>query len=210
MARFVAVLDTSGKRDLTADLASAEQTMIAGGSRETGHRWVRPGFALLLLAHGEGDASWSENDGRLRFASGFGWAEPRSDFLDACAAALRAPERHSLPVRAREPGGSCLFAAWDPEAEDLVLATEPNGYQPVYYWTARGTTVIASEPKAIWSLAPEPLEVDADKVPELRNTRIICRSGDPTDLYDLAIVNPQSSRSIVVISLMLTSQQDEF
>ncbi|MBS1180226.1 MAG: hypothetical protein H6Q99_106 [Proteobacteria bacterium] len=40
----------------------------------------------------------------------------------------------------------------------------------------------------------------AAKVPDSRNTRIICRSGDPTDLYDLAIVNPQTSRSVVVLS----------
>jgi voltage-gated potassium channel Kch len=40
----------------------------------------------------------------------------------------------------------------------------------------------------------------AAKVPTLRNTKVICRSGDPTDLYDLAIVNPQSSRSIIVLS----------
>ena len=40
----------------------------------------------------------------------------------------------------------------------------------------------------------------AAKVPALRNTRMICRSGDPTDLYDLAIVNPQTSRSIIVLS----------
>ena len=40
----------------------------------------------------------------------------------------------------------------------------------------------------------------ATKVPELRNTRVICRSGDPTDLYDLAIVNPQSSRSVIILS----------
>jgi ion channel POLLUX/CASTOR len=38
------------------------------------------------------------------------------------------------------------------------------------------------------------------KVPDLRNTKVICRSGDPTDLYDLAIVNPNASRSIVVLS----------
>ena len=31
----------------------------------------------------------------------------------------------------------------------------------------------------------------ADKVGDLKNTRIICRSGDPTDLYDLSIVNPR-------------------
>jgi voltage-gated potassium channel Kch len=40
----------------------------------------------------------------------------------------------------------------------------------------------------------------ADKIADLRNTRIICRSGDPTDLYDVNIVNPQASRSIIVLS----------
>lgn len=40
----------------------------------------------------------------------------------------------------------------------------------------------------------------ADKIADLKNTRVICRSGDPTDLYDVNIVNPQASRSIVVLS----------
>ncbi|MBW9062418.1 hypothetical protein JNB71_03720 [Rhizobium herbae] len=40
----------------------------------------------------------------------------------------------------------------------------------------------------------------AAKVIDLKNTRIICRSGDPTDLYDLSIVNPQTSRSVIVLS----------
>lgn len=40
----------------------------------------------------------------------------------------------------------------------------------------------------------------AAKVSDLGNTRIICRHGDPTDLYDLAIVNPNASRSIVILS----------
>ena len=40
----------------------------------------------------------------------------------------------------------------------------------------------------------------ADKIPDLGNTRIICRSGDPTDLHDINIVNPQASRAIVVLS----------
>ena len=39
-----------------------------------------------------------------------------------------------------------------------------------------------------------------DKVSDLKNTRIICRSGDPTDLFDLSIVNPQACRSIIVVS----------
>ncbi|GLR20535.1 lipoprotein [Ciceribacter naphthalenivorans] len=40
----------------------------------------------------------------------------------------------------------------------------------------------------------------ATKVGDLKNTKVVCRNGDPTDLYDLAIVNPQDSRSIIVLS----------
>ena len=40
----------------------------------------------------------------------------------------------------------------------------------------------------------------AAKVANLGNTRIICRHGDPTDLYDLALVSPQTARSIIVLS----------
>ncbi len=40
----------------------------------------------------------------------------------------------------------------------------------------------------------------AAKVGDLKNTRIICRSGDPTDLYDLGILSPQTSRSVIVLS----------
>jgi len=40
----------------------------------------------------------------------------------------------------------------------------------------------------------------AQKVPNLRNTRVICRSGDPTDLGDLGITSPQTSRSMIVVS----------
>lgn len=40
----------------------------------------------------------------------------------------------------------------------------------------------------------------AAKVAELGNTRIICRRGDPTDLYDLSLVTPQAARSIVILS----------
>jgi voltage-gated potassium channel Kch len=40
----------------------------------------------------------------------------------------------------------------------------------------------------------------AQKARKLGKTRVIVRSGDPTDLYDLSIVNPQSSRSVIVLS----------
>lgn len=38
------------------------------------------------------------------------------------------------------------------------------------------------------------------KVLDLRGTRVVCRSGSPTDLDDLAIVRPTKARSVVVLS----------
>lgn len=38
------------------------------------------------------------------------------------------------------------------------------------------------------------------KVPDLRGTRVVCRSGSPTDLDDLAIASPAAARSVVVLS----------
>ncbi len=39
-----------------------------------------------------------------------------------------------------------------------------------------------------------------DKVPHLGKTRVICRTGNPIDLDDLEIVNPQGAKSIIVLS----------
>jgi voltage-gated potassium channel Kch len=67
--------------------------------------------------------------------------------------------------------------------------------------------VIANEsrkrPRIVVMAARDKVEMEeeiAAKVPNLRNTKVICRSGDPTDLYDLSIVNPNASRSIVILS----------
>ena len=38
-----------------------------------------------------------------------------------------------------------------------------------------------------------------DKVSDLKNTRIICRGGNPIDLHDLQIANPENSRSIIIL-----------
>jgi voltage-gated potassium channel Kch len=38
------------------------------------------------------------------------------------------------------------------------------------------------------------------KVPDLGKTRVVCRTGSPLDLDDLEVVNPQGSRSIIVLS----------
>jgi hypothetical protein len=45
-----------------------------------------------------------------------------------------------------------------------------------------------------------------NKISDLKNTKIICRSGVPYDFSDLEIVNPQQSKSI----LILTPDEDEF
>lgn len=37
------------------------------------------------------------------------------------------------------------------------------------------------------------------RLPDTKTTKIVCRSGNPLDLDDLAVVNPQGSRSIIVL-----------
>lgn len=39
-----------------------------------------------------------------------------------------------------------------------------------------------------------------DKISSLKNTKVICRSGKPNDLYDLEIANPRASKSIIILS----------
>jgi voltage-gated potassium channel Kch len=67
--------------------------------------------------------------------------------------------------------------------------------------------VIANEsrkrPRIVIMADRDKVEMEDDiaaKIANLKNTRVICRSGDPTDLYDLAIVNPNASRSIIILS----------
>jgi hypothetical protein len=38
-----------------------------------------------------------------------------------------------------------------------------------------------------------------ERIPETKNTRIICRSGSPIDMTDLEIVSPHTARSIIVL-----------
>ena len=38
------------------------------------------------------------------------------------------------------------------------------------------------------------------KIPDLKNTRIICRTGNPIDSDDLKIVNPDNSRSVLILA----------
>ncbi|MEP6788810.1 MAG: hypothetical protein ABJB40_10295 [Acidobacteriota bacterium] len=70
-----------------------------------------------------------------------------------------------------------------------------------------GQLVIANEsrwrPRIVIMADRDKAEMEdeiAAKVPNHRNSRIICRSGDPTDLDDIGIVNPQSCRSVIILS----------
>lgn len=59
------------------------------------------------------------------------------------------------------------------------------------------------KPRIVIMASKDKVEMEdeiATKVADLKNTKIICRSGVPTDLYDLSIVNPQTSRSVIVLS----------
>jgi voltage-gated potassium channel Kch len=38
------------------------------------------------------------------------------------------------------------------------------------------------------------------KIPDLRNTKVICRSGNPNDLVDLNIANPHQAKSIIILA----------
>ncbi|MEQ8417852.1 MAG: hypothetical protein RIB71_25445 [Imperialibacter sp.] len=38
-----------------------------------------------------------------------------------------------------------------------------------------------------------------DKIPDHKNTKIVCRTGDPIDLHDLDIGNPAGSKSIIIL-----------
>ena len=39
-----------------------------------------------------------------------------------------------------------------------------------------------------------------EKLPDLKNTKVICRSGSPNDMVDLSISNPQASKSIIILA----------
>ncbi|MES2987250.1 MAG: hypothetical protein V4808_05045, partial [Pseudomonadota bacterium] len=95
------------------------------------------------------------------------------------------------------------------KGRSLVLETD---HTIIYNWSPSifdiiSELVIANEsrkkPRIVIMSDKDKVEMEdeiAAKVPDLKNTRIICRSGDPTDLYDIGIANPQTCRSIIIVS----------
>jgi voltage-gated potassium channel Kch len=87
-----------------------------------------------------------------------------------------------------------------------------QGFTLILGWSSKvysiiGELLIANENQkdpCIVVLSPrDKVEMEDDiraKFPDTKNTRVICRSGNPLDLDDLAVVDPHSARSIVVLA----------
>lgn len=87
-----------------------------------------------------------------------------------------------------------------------------SGHTIIYNWSPSIFDIVselavanASErhPRVVIMADRDKVEMEdeiAAKLPRLGKLKIICRSGDPTDLYDLSIVSPQASKSIIILS----------
>ncbi|MBX7219392.1 MAG: NAD-binding protein [Blastocatellia bacterium] len=83
----------------------------------------------------------------------------------------------------------------------LILGWSPKIYSII------SELVIANEnqkkPRIVILADSDKVEMEDDiraKIPQTRNTKVICRSGSPIDLDDLEIVNPQASKSIIILA----------
>src|SRR5688572_26714372 len=87
-----------------------------------------------------------------------------------------------------------------------------NGFTLILGWSSKvysiiGELLIANDnqkdPCIVILSERDKVEMEDDiraKFPSTRNTRVICRSGNPLDLDDLAVVDPHSARSIIVLA----------
>lgn len=86
--------------------------------------------------------------------------------------------------------GHTLILGWSekifPIISELIIANE-NQKKPVI-------VILSAKDKV------EMEEEINNKIPDTRNTRVICRHGSTIDLFDLEIVNPHDSRSIIILA----------
>lgn len=86
--------------------------------------------------------------------------------------------------------GHQLILGWNSKVftiiNELVIANENQKKPRIVVLATEDKTVMEDEIK--------------DKCPNLKNTKVICRSGNPNDMVDLAIVNPQESKSIIILA----------
>lgn len=87
-----------------------------------------------------------------------------------------------------------------------------SGHQLILGWNSKVFTIInelvianknQKRPRIVVLATEEKTVMEdeiKDKCPQLKNTKVICRSGNPNDMVDLAIVNPQEAKSIILLA----------
>ena len=83
-----------------------------------------------------------------------------------------------------------LILGWSPKVfaiiSELVIANENQKRPRIVILADRDKVEMEDEIRA--------------KLPNTKNTRVICRSGSPLDLDDLEVVNPHEAKSIIIVS----------
>ena len=84
-----------------------------------------------------------------------------------------------------------LILGWNPQVftiiSELILANESRKGGAII-------VVLADQDKV------EMEDAINERIPDTKNTRIICRSGSPIDLTDLEIASPHTARSIIILA----------
>lgn len=83
-----------------------------------------------------------------------------------------------------------LILGWNPQiftiVSELIIANESRSQ-------GAAVVILADQDKV------EMEDAIRDRIPDTRNTRIVCRSGSPVDLTDLEIGNPHAARAIIIL-----------
>jgi voltage-gated potassium channel Kch len=107
-----------------------------------------------------------------------------------------------------------IFAGIDSKLDELRKGRSfvvEKGHTVVYGWSSEVFAVISelvvaneSRPSACIAVLADKDKVEMedeirDRVGKTKNTRVVCRTGDPIDIDDLERVNPHEARSIIVL-----------
>jgi voltage-gated potassium channel Kch len=107
-----------------------------------------------------------------------------------------------------------IFAGIDSKLDELRKGRSfvvEKGHTVVYGWSSEVFSVISelvvaneSRPSACIAVLADKDKVEMedeirDRVGKKKNTRVVCRTGDPIDIDDLERVNPHEARSIIVL-----------
>jgi voltage-gated potassium channel Kch len=107
-----------------------------------------------------------------------------------------------------------IFAGIDSKLDELRKGRSfvvEKGHTVVYGWSSEVFSVISelvvaneSRPSACIAVLADKDKVEMedeirDRVGKTKNTRVVCRTGDPIDIDDLERVNPHEARSIIVL-----------